>query len=533
MAAGRRQNTPVSRPVVSLFVSLAAALAGFGLLADRALVREAAATTALSSARAEQEVRTAALSLRGALGQLEQDLLAGRRPMGVRQETLVLPPGLSVSSDRPYRGRPRPELLALLLSSEATGWGLPEAVVAAVALGTPASRRNVADRLLAGQLPVRPDDLPHLARLLGTEGDPRVADLQRRLRSVPDPADLPAAPAFRRTRGADAIEGWTRRGRASLHYEVPFHTLFESAGVAERARVADASSVEASPASHAVVPDVDGLLLSVRPEAVPRGRVLAARGLLWVAVGACLLAVGLVQRALAREARAVAREKAFVAGVTHELRTPVAAIRVFGETLAEGTGDAREYGAMLAEESERLEALVERVLAATRIDEAPRFAAVRPSELVASAVGLMRPRAERRGVTLRVRAEEEIGEARWDADAVRRALLNLIDNAIKHGRPRGEVEAGVRADGGHVRLSVRDDGPGIARREHRRLFGRFERGATEAPGAGLGLYLVDQVARAHGGRVDLQSGEREGCTFTLVLPRQAPSDGRRAEQDSE
>ena len=70
-----------------------------------------------------------------------------------------------------------------------------------------------------------------------------------------------------------------------------------------------------------------------------------------------------MQRALAREARAVSREKAFVAGVTHELRTPVAAIRVFGETLAEGTGDPREYGALLAEESERLEALVERVLA--------------------------------------------------------------------------------------------------------------------------------------------------------------------------
>jgi signal transduction histidine kinase len=136
-------------------------------------------------------------------------------------------------------------------------------------------------------------------------------------------------------------------------------------------------------------------------------------------------------------------------------------------------------------------------------------------------------------VTLRVRAEEEIGEARWDADAVRRALLNLIDNAIKHGRPRGEVEAGVRADGGHVRLSVRDDGPGIARREQRRLFGRFQRGATEASGTGLGLYLVDQVARAHGGRVDLQSGEPEGCTFTLVLPRHAPGGGRRPEQDPE
>jgi len=70
---------------------------------------------------------------------------------------------------------------------------------------------------------------------------------------------------------------------------------------------------------------------------------------------------------------------------------------------------------------------------------------------------------------------------------------------------------------------VRDDGPGIARRDHRRLFGRFERGSTEAPGAGLGLYLVDQVARAHGGRIDLRTAEGQGCSFTLVLPRLPPA----------
>jgi len=262
------------------------------------------------------------------------------------------------------------------------------------------------------------------------------------------------------------------------------------------------------------------------PAAAARGRLLAARGALWVGVGACLLALLFVQRGLAREARAVAREKAFVAGVTHELRTPVTAIRVFGETLAEGRGDPREYGAMVAEESERLETLVERVLAATRMDEAPQLAAVRPGELLASVVHLMRPRAERRGVTLSVRAERDLGDAQWDADAVRRALLNLIDNAIKHGRASGEVEAGAAADGGDIRLSVRDDGPGIARRDRRRLFARFQRGATEAPGAGLGLYLVDQVARAHGGHVDLTTAEGQGCAFTLVLPRLPPARDR-------
>jgi signal transduction histidine kinase len=514
----------MSRPVLLLFLGLAAALAGFGLLADRALVREAAASAELSSAKSEQEARAAALSVRGALGQIEQDLLAGRSRAGVREQTLALPPSLSAGSGRPYHGRAREELVSLLLSTEVTPWGLPEAVVAAIALGGPESRRDVAERLLAGQLPVRPEDLPHLASLMaGVEGDPRVGDLQSRLRSAPDPNDLPEAPGFRRAlTEAGTVEGWTRRGRTSLHYEVPAPALFEAAGVTERARVAIGSR-SGPPGTSVTVPDVEGFSLTLRPVAVARGRLLAARGALWVGVGACLLALLFVQRALAREARAVSREKAFVAGVTHELRTPVTAIRVFGETLAEGRGDPREYGAMVAEESERLEALVERVLAATRMDETPHLAVVRPGELMASAVHLMRPRAERRGVRLSLRAERDLGDAQWDADAVRRALLNLIDNAIKHGRASGEVEAGAAADGGDIRLSIRDDGPGIARRDRRRLFGRFQRGATEAPGAGLGLYLVDQVARAHGGHVDLTTAEGQGCAFTLVLPRLPPA----------
>lgn len=503
---------------------MAAALAAFALLADRALVREASASADLSSARVEQDARAAALSVRGALGQLEQDLLAGRKAVGVRQQTLALPREPSVSGGRPYRGRPRAELVGLLLSTAATPSGLPEAVVAAVALGAPTSRREVTERLLTGQLPVRAADLPQLASVLGAEDDPRVADLQRKLRSAPDTTDLPEAPTFRRTlKGGGTVEGWTRRDHASLRYEVPVQALFGSAGVAERASVATGPRHTASVGMSAGVPDVEGFMLIMKPAAVPRGRLLAARGLLWIGVGACLGALMLVQRALAREARAVSREKAFVAGVTHELRTPVAAIRVLGEALAEGAGEPREYGALLAEESERLEALVERVLAAARLDEAPQFSTVRPAELLESAARLMRLRAERRGVTLSVNGGNDLGDAHWDADAVRRALLNLIDNAIKHGRPNGEVQAIAEADLQLVRLSVRDDGPGIARRDHRRIFGRFERGTTEAPGTGLGLYLVDQVARAHGGRVDLQNGERQGCTFTLVLPRLPPA----------
>src|SRR6185295_11632585 len=278
--------TLMSRPVLLLFSCLAVVLGGFGLLADRALVQEAAASAALSSVRADQDARTAALSIRGALGQIEQDLLAGRAA-GAGEETLVLMPALSVSSGRTYRDRPRSDLVALLLSTETTPSGLPEAVVAAVALGTPASRREVRERLLTGQL-------PELARLLDAEHDARVSALQRRLRSVPDRAELPEAPSFRRIlREGDRIEAWTRRGRTAIRYAVPVRTLFETAGVAQRASLA--TGLGGATASGTAVPDVEGLHLTLRAAGPSRGRLLAARGLLWLAVAACLTALGLVQ----------------------------------------------------------------------------------------------------------------------------------------------------------------------------------------------------------------------------------------------
>jgi signal transduction histidine kinase len=218
----------------------------------------------------------------------------------------------------------------------------------------------------------------------------------------------------------------------------------------------------------------------------------------------------------------VARERAFLAGVTHELRTPLASIRVLGETLAGGRGHPQEYGALVAQECERLGALVERVLTVTRVEQVPRFGPVDPAEVLSSAVAVVGPKAARRGTRIDCRPGGTLPDCLWDRDAVHRALLNLLDNAVSHGREGGRVEAQAQADEATVRLSVADDGPGIGRRDHRRIFGRFERGHTEAPGTGLGLFLVEEVARAHGGRVDLETGEGRGATFTLVLPARPP-----------
>lgn len=181
-----------------------------------------------------------------------------------------------------------------------------------------------------------------------------------------------------------------------------------------------------------------------------------------------------------------------------------------------------EHGALVARETERLEQLVEQALTVSRIDYVPCFRSADPEALLRSAVALVTARARRRDARLDVRVEGQLPKCRWDGDAVRRAVLNLLDNAITHGRAGGHVEARASREGQAVSFSVQDDGPGLGGADRRRIFGRFERGSTEAPGTGLGLYLVDQVARVHGGRVELSAGVSPGCTFSLVLPAAPP-----------
>jgi signal transduction histidine kinase len=502
-----------------LLAGLALTLGVFGLVADRALAERARREAEAAQAAARETARLTALSVRAALAQVEQAVVDRKPASGIELDQLAEAPGLTARADaRPYATRPRAELARLLGSTRATSNGLPEAVVARLALGeTPVSLGSepppdVGERLLSGLLPVRPADLRVLANRLGVGSDPRVASLEDRLRRAPS-SGIPDLPAFRRTRISDRVEGWARADDRRFHYVVTLAGLYERAGVGTRLLAEDAGSGVA-----ADVPDVPGLRLRVLTDGQAG---IAGRGLrilLWAAVAASAIGLLVVGRALRREARATARERAFLAGVTHELRTPLSAIRLFGETLAEGRGDPREYGSLVAQESERLEALVERVLAVTRVDEAPSFSALAPAALVRSAVALIRPRAERRGVTLETELAEPLPEVTWDEEAVRRALLGLLDNAVKHGRERGRVTVTAAAEPDLVRLAVSDDGPGIARRDRKRVFARFARGESTVEGTGLGLHLAEQVALAHGGRIDLETEAGRGSTFSLLLP---------------
>jgi signal transduction histidine kinase len=241
---------------------------------------------------------------------------------------------------------------------------------------------------------------------------------------------------------------------------------------------------------------------------------------------AVLLATG------AQRARRLARQQMeFVAGVTHELNTPLAAIRSAGQNLADGIvtdpAQVRRYGGLIEKEGGRLTALVAQVLDFAGIESGSRAYASEPlcvTRLVDDVLRDHRLALEQAGMTVERDLAPDLPQVRGDAAALRRALDNLVANAVKFaavGRWLA-VRATSRPDGGAVVLRMEDRGPGIPRDEHERVFEPFYRGpAAErnaTPGSGLGLSLVRHVVRAHGGRVHVEGREGGGAAFVVELP---------------
>ena len=244
-----------------------------------------------------------------------------------------------------------------------------------------------------------------------------------------------------------------------------------------------------------------------------------------------VIAVGLAAtyRLVRRETETARLKAEFVANVSHDLKTPLALIRVFGETLEMGrVGDEatrQEYYRIITRESERLSRLIENVLDFSRIEGGRRTYELTPASvepLVRDAIESFGYVLAQQGFKVDVAVQPGLPEVPMDADAVGQALANLIDNAIKYSEARKvlTVEAAVR-DGG-LALSVGDEGIGIPREEQERIFDKFYRvGRSETQGrrgSGVGLALVRHVAEAHGGRVSVESRPGAGSRFTLWLP---------------
>jgi two-component system phosphate regulon sensor histidine kinase PhoR len=254
-------------------------------------------------------------------------------------------------------------------------------------------------------------------------------------------------------------------------------------------------------------------------------------GVLLVPVSTVIIALGLgvVWLSVRAERRASQMKSDFIANVSHELKTPLSLIRMFGELLATGKhkGEAmtREYGGIITRESERLAHLIDNVLDFARLERGKAsysFAEGRLEEVAERALDVFRHRLEKEKVRLRTEIEPRLPPVRMDEDAMTLVLLNLVDNAVKYGGDGGEVSVRLRRAPGAVALSVSDHGVGIAPEEQQRIFERFYR-ATAARtrnvrGSGIGLALVKHIAEAHGGRVEVESMVGRGSTFTVTLP---------------
>ena len=221
----------------------------------------------------------------------------------------------------------------------------------------------------------------------------------------------------------------------------------------------------------------------------------------------------------------------FVANVSHELQTPLTSVRGYAETLADESLTAEEHERFtghILREAERMAVLVRDLLALAQL-EAPRWAPVTPvalGELAAEVVTQESSFAAERGVTLRRLPGDAVVPGR--AEELRRALQNLVRNALAYTPAGGRVVIGVERRGAMAAVSVADTGIGIPPAALPRIFERFYRvdpgRSRDTGGTGLGLAIVKHTAEGHGGRVEVQSTLGQGSTFTLLLPTR-PGDG--------
>lgn len=252
-------------------------------------------------------------------------------------------------------------------------------------------------------------------------------------------------------------------------------------------------------------------------------------GVLLLLAGAMALVVVSARRA----ARLAGMQIEFVAGVTHELRTPLSVICSVGENLSDGVvasgRHVQRYGQLIRDQGRRLSEMVEQTLQFAALESGERrfqLGPVDPSDIVQSAVDQALPMIEEAGFSLERDEAPGLPAVTTDEKAVQQILANLLSNAVKYGEPARSVriESSVERAGHkpEVQIRIRDRGMGIPAREAGRVFDAFFRGAAAVreniQGSGLGLKLARDLARGMGGNLSVRSDAGGGSEFTLHLP---------------
>ena len=219
----------------------------------------------------------------------------------------------------------------------------------------------------------------------------------------------------------------------------------------------------------------------------------------------------------------------FIATVSHELKTPLSLIRMFGEMLATGrvANDAKrkQYLEIIVRESERLTGLIDNVLDFAKLERgkaAYEFHRGNLGDVVARGVEMFRYRIDREKPRLLSDIATDVPDSDLDERAIQLLLFNLLDNALKYAGASDEIVVRVRGNARSMSLAVEDRGPGIETNDRRRIFERFYRGKSAgsrgARGSGIGLALVKHIADAHGGEVSVSDAVPHGSVFTVTMP---------------
>jgi two-component system phosphate regulon sensor histidine kinase PhoR len=250
--------------------------------------------------------------------------------------------------------------------------------------------------------------------------------------------------------------------------------------------------------------------------------------LISIAAGASLVALVLTVRADRASAALASMKSDFVAGVTHELKTPVAFIRLVGDTLANGRYTSpktvQEYAGLLSAEASRLSNSIDNLLTYARYSSSSAASAteradVEPADLVEDALQGLRPVLANQNFDLVIDVPSDLPQICVDRPAMIQALDNIVDNAIKYSTSEKHLAVSAKATAKGVTLTVRDRGTGIAGKDLSRVFERFYRGGNATvSGSGLGLPIAKRIVESHGGQIEVRSAVGSGTEVDVTLP---------------
>jgi signal transduction histidine kinase len=255
------------------------------------------------------------------------------------------------------------------------------------------------------------------------------------------------------------------------------------------------------------------------------------RNFLILGILSALIIIGLIltKHVVSKEMALAKLKSDFVSNVSHELRTPLALIRLYAETLELGRISApdkkQEYYRIIRKESERLTGLINNILDFSRIEAGHReyeFRETDIADLVRNTLDSYRYQIEQQGFTLKEEIDTTVPTVYVDREAIARALLNLVNNALKYSPDEKFLGVKLYRENGSVKLEVEDRGIGITRREQSKIFEKFYRTGDplvhNTKGSGLGLSLVRHITDAHGGDIAVESTPGKGSKFILSLP---------------